>query len=50
MSHLMWKKNTFSCTRESEIVFNWKPQEICGHITNSLGKTAATNTQKNAIA
>lgn len=50
MSHLTWKKNTFSCTRESGTVFNWNPQEICGHITNSLGKTTATNNQKNAIA
>lgn len=33
-------------TRESETVFNWNPKEICGHITNRLGKTTATNTHK----
>lgn len=44
-----WKKKIFMCTRELEALFHWNPQEICGHITNRLGKTTAANTQKNAV-
>lgn len=34
---------------KNQKLFHWNPQEICGHITNRLGETTATNTQKNAI-
>lgn len=48
--HISNEKKKYSYVqRNHKLHFNWNPQEICGHITNSLGKTTVTNTQKCTI-